>query len=231
MQHLISPGALLLLALTICTVQSAKLWRNYAAAKQTGLPVVVTPLLETQVLAQIATPILRAIYLNSLDQGGGWPRWCRFMIKDWSWEDKRLAHEEYGDVFYCRIHRGHDVLQCRCENGWDMMNRRYGFTKPRDKYKLLELYGPNVATAEGAEHRFHLRITAPPFSDASGVNDLVWTETMRPTGNFLPEWEQGSPGNLHEDVNALTLAVISLAAFGKKLDSVTEQTQDIRLAF
>jgi cytochrome P450 len=97
--------------------------------------------------------------------------------------------------------------------------------------ELLELYGPNVATAEGAEHRFHLRVTAPPLSDGSGVNELVWTETMRQTRNLLHKWEQQSPGNLHEDVNALTLAVISLAGFGKKLDSVTEQPQDIPLGY
>ncbi|KAE8143180.1 putative cytochrome P450 oxidoreductase [Aspergillus pseudotamarii] len=227
MQHIATPGILLVLALIVVVVQSLKLWRNYTKAKGTGLPVVVTPLLETQVLAQIATPILRTIYINSLDEGKGWPRWCRFMIKDWSWEDKRLAHEEYGDVFIVVSTEGMICYSADAKMGWDVMNRRYDFTKPRDKYKLLELYGPNVATAEGAEHRFHLRITAPPLSDGSGVNDLVWTETMRQTRNLLPKWEQESPGNLHEDVNALTLAVISLAGFGKKLDSVTEQTQDI----
>lgn len=93
--------------------------------------------------------------------------------------------------------------------------------------ELLELYGPNVATAEGAEHRFHLRITAPPLSDTSGVNELVWAETMRQTGSLLHRWEKESPVNLHEDVNALTLAVISLASFGKKLDSNTEQSRHI----
>ncbi|KAE8378309.1 putative cytochrome P450 oxidoreductase [Aspergillus bertholletiae] len=227
MQQLATPASLLLLVLTIAAVQSAKLWRNYTKAKRTGLPVVVTPLLETQVLAQIATPFLRAIYLSHLDQGRGWPRWCRFMIKDWSWEDKRLAHEEYGDVFIVVSTEGMICYSADAKMAWDVMNRRYDFTKPRDKYKLLELYGPNVATAEGAEHRFHLRITAPPLSDASGVNDLVWTETMRQTRNLLPKWEQQSPEDLHEDVNALTLAVISLAGFGKKLDLTTEQTQDV----
>ncbi|KAJ5139220.1 cytochrome P450 oxidoreductase [Penicillium bovifimosum] len=226
-------GALLLLGLTIAAVQLAKLWRNYTQAKRTGLPVVIAPLLETQVLAQIATPVLRIMYLNYLDQGRGWPRWCRFMIKDWSWEDKRLAHEEYGDVFIVVSTEGMICYSADAKMGWDVMNRRYDFTRPRDKYsgfiqfKLLELYGPNVATAEGAEHRFHLRITAPPLSDGSGVNELVWTETMRQTRNLLRKWEQESPGDLHEDVNALTLAVISLAGFGKKLDSLTGQSQYI----
>lgn len=110
------------------------LWRNIRIAKASGLPYVITPLLETEVVAQILTPILRAIYFKHLDKGQGWPRWCRFIIKDWSWEDKRLAHEEYGDVFLCVSPCG---LICYCadaEMGWDVMNRRYDFTKPRDKY-------------------------------------------------------------------------------------------------
>lgn len=127
-------GALLLLVFTVVLIQSARLWRNYMQAKRTGLPVVITPLLETQVLAQVATPILRAMYLSYLDQGRGWPRWCRFMIKDWSWEDKRLAHEEYGDVFIVVSTEGMICYSADAMMGWDVMNRRYDFTKPRDKY-------------------------------------------------------------------------------------------------
>lgn len=133
-------GAMLVLALTILCVQMAKLWRNHAQAKRTGLTVIITPLLETQVLAQIATPILRAIYLNHLDLGMGWPRWCRFMIKDWSWEDKRRAHEEYGDVFILVSTEGMICYSADAKMGWDVMNRRYDFTKPRDKYSEFGIY-------------------------------------------------------------------------------------------
>ncbi|KAM4067577.1 cytochrome p450 [Hirsutella rhossiliensis] len=119
--------------------------------------------------------------------------------------------------------------------GWDVLNRRYDFTKPRDKYKILEPYGPNVATAEGSTYRFHVRITAPPFSDGSGVNELVWKETQRQTQLLMQDWTENQPENIGEDVNALTLAVISLAGFGKRLESVKDQTQDIppgyRLSF
>ncbi|RDL40135.1 Uncharacterized protein BP5553_00114 [Venustampulla echinocandica] len=220
-------SAVLLLTLTILGVQIAKLWRNYTHAKKTGLPVIITPLLETQILAQMATPILRAIYLKHLDQGKGWPRWCRFMIKDWPWEDRRQAHEEFGDVFILVSTEGMICYSADANMSWDVLNRRYDFTKPRDKYKILELHGPNVATAEGAEYRFHVRITAPPLADGSGVNELVWNETMYQTRTLLCKWEEEPPNDLHEDINALTLAVISLAGFGKKLEAVKEQSQDI----
>jgi hypothetical protein len=40
--------------------------------------------------------------------------------------------------------------------------------------ETLRRYDPNVATTEGKAYNFHVRITAPPFNDGSGANDLVW---------------------------------------------------------
>lgn len=110
------------------------LWRYLQQAKETGLPYVLTPVLETEVLGLLATPLLRWIYHDYLNQGKSWPRWCRFMIKDWSWEDKRLTHDQLGDVFLCVSPEGLICYSADAAMGWDVMNRRNDFTKPRDKY-------------------------------------------------------------------------------------------------
>lgn len=110
------------------------LWRYVRAAKTTGLRYVVVPLLETEIVAQLATLILRKVYTDRLDEGNGWPPWCRFMIKDWSWEDKRSAHDQYGDVFLVVSPAGIICYVADATVSWDVLNRRYDFTKPRDKY-------------------------------------------------------------------------------------------------
>ncbi len=110
------------------------LWRHIRAAKKTGLRYVVVPLLETEIVAQLATLILRKLYTDQLDAGNGWPSWCRFMIKDWSWEDKRSAHDQYGDVFLVVSPTGIICYVADANVSWDVLNRRYDFTKPRDKY-------------------------------------------------------------------------------------------------
>lgn len=92
---------------------------------------------------------------------------------------------------------------------------------------MLEPYGPNVVTAEGSTYRFHVRMVAPSFGDNTGVNELVWQETSRQTKLLLGIWTKATPKNLDTDVNALTLAIISLAGFGQRLESVEEQSQDI----
>ncbi|KAI1812284.1 putative cytochrome P450 oxidoreductase [Poronia punctata] len=220
--HLAPAAVYLALGFIIYTV--GRLFQFIKSAKATGLPYVVVPFLETEIISQLLTPFLRNLYFTHLDKGEGWPRWCRFMIRDWSWEDKRRAYDEYGDVFLVVSPQG---IICYCADAamaFDVMNRRYDFTKPRDKYQP---YGPNVFTAEGSTYSFHVRMVAPSFGDNTGVNELVWQETSRQTELLLDRWTKKTPKNLDTDINALTLAIISLAGFGKRLESVEEQEQDI----
>lgn len=99
--------------------------------------------------------------------------------------------------------------------------------KLNDDAEMLEPYGPNVVTAEGSTHRFHVRMVAPSFADKTGVNNLVWQETSRQTTLLMERWTNVAPKDLDTDINALTLAIISLAGFGQRLESVDEQKQDI----
>lgn len=234
--------------------KAVNLLRYVRLGKSTGLPYAITLVLETEVLGFLATPILRYIYHDHLNHGRGWPKWCRFIIKDWSWEDKRLAHDEYGDVFLCVSPEGLICYSADATMGWDVMNRRNDFTKPPDKYsellspeymtfqelqhkfffklfRTLEPYGPNVATAEGATYRFHVRNTAPSFGDMSGANELVWNETIYQTRQLSQAWSQHeTPQPLQMDVNSLTLSVISLAGFGKRLRQRNTEGIQVKLS-
>ena len=125
-----------LLLFLIILYKIVNLVRWYHAAKKTGLPVVLTPVLETEIWGYIFTPILRYWYNDYLLQNRGWPNWCRFMIKDWAWEDKRRAHEEYGDVFLVVSPEGIICYSANAAFNHDVMHRRSEFTKPRDKYSM-----------------------------------------------------------------------------------------------
>lgn len=58
------------------------------------------------------------------------------MINDWACKDKRRAPEECGDVFLCVSPEGIIHYSADAAMGWDVMNRRYDFTKPLDQYSL-----------------------------------------------------------------------------------------------
>ncbi|MCJ1243901.1 hypothetical protein MMC30_001098 [Trapelia coarctata] len=212
----------LLLAILI-VYKLLNLVRHVNAARKVGLPYVVTPILETEVIGLVFTPVLRWIYHDYLLAEKGWPRWCRFMVKDWAWEDRRRAHDEYGEVFLVVAPEGIICYSADAAMGYDVMNRRE-FIKPRDKMELLEPYGPNVATAEGKTYQFHVRVTAPPFSDTAGANDLVWSETLLQTRLLISSWDKKASLDLQRDINALTLAVISFAGYGKRVDWTSSST-------
>ena len=132
---MLSTAAILgLLAAALFVYKCQGLYRNLAAARATGLPYVVTPTLETEIWGYVLTPILRTVYHNYLLEERGWPRWCRFMIKDWPWEDRRRAHDEHGDVFLVVSPEGIICYSADAAMNHDVMNRRAEFTKPRDKF-------------------------------------------------------------------------------------------------
>jgi cytochrome P450 len=92
--------------------------------------------------------------------------------------------------------------------------------------EVLEPYGPNVVTTEGKAYNFHVRITAPPFNDGSGANDLVWNEASDQTCALMESWSQeNTTRDLSLDIQRLTLAVIAYTGFGKRLDFKAAETK------
>ncbi|KAH7113723.1 cytochrome P450 [Dendryphion nanum] len=218
-------GTILLLSILYKLV---KLIYYVGQARKTGLPYTIVPILETEFLAKLLTPLIRPLFTRRLSRGEGWPRWMRFSILDWAWEEKRRVHEELGDVFIVVSPEGLVCYSADADMSWDVMNRRNEFLKPRDKYKVLEPYGPNVATTEGKAYNFHVRITAPPFNDGSGANDLVWNEASDQARALMESWSQeNTTRDLSLDINRLTLAVIAYTGFGKRLDFKAE-VSDLR---
>ena len=123
-----------LVATSIFLYKVVNLARYWLAAKASGLPYAFTPALETEIWGYLLTPILRKRYHKHLLKDHGWPAWCRFIIKDWGWEDKRRAHDQYGDVFLVVSPEGIICYSADAELNHEVFNRRNEFLKPRDKY-------------------------------------------------------------------------------------------------
>lgn len=127
-------GIAAVLASSLVLYKTINLARYYLAAKASGLPYVLTPALETEIWGYLLTPILRKRYHDHLLKGQGWPEWCRFIIKDWGWEDKRRAHDQYGDVFLVVSPEGIICYSADADLNHEVFSRRNEFLKPRDKY-------------------------------------------------------------------------------------------------
>lgn len=222
-----------LLVLPFFVYKSLALFQNIQAARKTGLPYVLSPVHELEFWSYIVGGILRWRYDSYLLQDKGWPKWARFMIKDWGYEDKGRAHKEFGDVFLVVAPGGIICYIADAKVAMDVCTRRKDFIKQREKMsmlrfvlrkfklanissEMLEPFGPNVVTAEGSLWKFHIRHTLPPFGDA--VNKLVWREAIRQTEFLSSSWAAQGSGDLKKDVYLLGLNVIACAGFGRQLD-------------
>ncbi|KAL2822606.1 cytochrome P450 [Aspergillus granulosus] len=189
-------------------------YRNIREAKRTGLPYVLTPIHELEVWAYVTNPLLRWCLAGYVLRGSGWPRWARFMIKDWTYEDRGRAHQAYGKVFLVVSPAGLICYIDDPDTALTVCTRRKAFIKPPEKMKMLEPFGPNVVSTDGDLWKFHVRVTVPPLSDA--VYRTVWAETLYQSGQLASRWAAlPGGGNLRDGVYGLTVKVMSVAGFGQ----------------
>ena len=122
---------MLVLVSTLVLYKSIRLWRNVQIAKSTSLPYTISLFHEFENFTFITTPVLRYFCTDYLMKGKGWPKWARFMIQRWQYEDKYRAHKEFGDTFLVVSPCGLICYTADAIMAMDVCTRRNYFTKPR----------------------------------------------------------------------------------------------------
>ncbi|KAF1958989.1 cytochrome P450 [Byssothecium circinans] len=223
----------LLLALVILTYQvldkSFKLRAYIRAAQQARLPYAISFIHELEIWACFTDPILRRVFRSRIMSGRAWPRWARFMVKDWHHEDQRRAHHEYGSAFLVVSPAGMVCYVGEADAAAQVLTRRKAFwiataiviiayekVLTQEDVEMLEPFGPNVVSLDGDRWRSHLAITLPPFA-ADNVFKLLWDETCRQVDIMTVEWKRaGDEANLKRNIYSLTMNIMSLVGFGKQ---------------
>jgi hypothetical protein len=131
---MISASTLALLSLSIPLLHKLfSLLNNIRLARRTGLPYTLSPIHELEVWAYITNGFLRWACADYLMRGEGWPRWARFMVKDWMYEDKGRAHQEFGDVFLVVASGGIVCYVASVKSAMNIVTQRRAFPKPAEK--------------------------------------------------------------------------------------------------
>ncbi|KIY72214.1 cytochrome P450 [Cylindrobasidium torrendii FP15055 ss-10] len=98
-----------------------------------------------------------------------------------------------------------------------VLSDRHVFIKDVRSYEMLNIWGPNVVSAEGDQWKRHRMIANPAFNQAN--TELVWKDAMRAIGEWLEELdERGEPGtpiDVSKETAQVTLLVIASSAFGR----------------
>ncbi len=147
----------------------------------------------------------------------------RFLQPEWIW---RLRTEPFrllgGDTILTESPGHMLVWSASHEVISQIVGRRNDFVKPTAMYRILDIYGRNVVSTEGALWRQHRKIASAPFSEQN--NELVWAESVEQTRGMLRHWlgdadraREGVADDVGEDTMRLTLNIISRAGFGRSL--------------
>ena len=194
--------------------------RNLAAAKKSGIPYVIVPFYQPNMIYQLSqvviVPIVRKLPVS-------WTE--RFdLTLEWSWRMRYEPFKRLGtDTFLTVSPERNQLFTADADVISQITSRKNDFPKPLEVYGSLKIYGNNVLTSEGQLWRHHRKITTPPFSEKN--NQLVWTETLEQCQAMLNGWFDGNTKKtgsktiytLADDTMRLSLYVISRAGFGVRL--------------
>ncbi|KAI9814128.1 MAG: hypothetical protein M1826_002306 [Phylliscum demangeonii] len=136
-----------------------------------------------------------------------------------NWVLKNKEFQRMGAENFLVVSAGQTMLwTCAPDVISQITTRRIDFPKPIELYRLVNIFGVNVLSTEGAQWREHRRLAAPTFTEKN--NELVWAETLDVADGMLRSWLNSKDAiatAVDEDAMRLSLHVISKAGFGKHL--------------
>jgi cytochrome P450 len=146
---------------------------------------------------------------------------CRVLLPDWHSLELYTPFEKLGETFLIVSSGQLALFTANAEAIHQITSKRDAFPKATESYAILEMYGKNVVTTEGAEWRMHRKITSASFNERNAA--LVFSETIDQTQGLVAQWlGPDGKGNktiktVEHDTMALMLHIIGYVGFGLRL--------------
>ena len=192
---------------------------NVQKAKSSGIAYTISPIYPFNrfwlATSKVWLPALRLLPHRLIHS------WIDVVYQDWTWHNPYGVFERLEtDTFFVVSPGGLVMTTADADVIHEITTRRIDFPKPTKLYEVLDIYGKNLVTNEGAEWRRHRKIASPPFSERN--NRLVWTETLNQAQYMLASWV-GKNGEgdktipkISSDTMRLSLHIISRAGFNAR---------------
>ncbi|KAL0260621.1 hypothetical protein SLS55_004311 [Diplodia seriata] len=195
------------------------LYNNVRRAKATGLRVHISPISPNNPIWLIFEPLIVRT-LEMLLGVNNTNELLRMSKRSWNFHDRFRMHERYGKVFAHATPADIEIYVADAAASDELLSRKRDFIKPMHMVEVINVYGPSVASTDGAEWARHRRISATPFNER--LNQLVWTEALRQTAGMLAYFGRGigvgGSSSLAEDSMTLTLNILTSAGLGFSCD-------------
>ncbi|KAJ6032488.1 cytochrome P450 [Penicillium herquei] len=185
---------------------------NHRRASSMGIPLVRLPVDPQNILWMIIEPHLWPV-LDRLPIDWGT---FKFSRRGWYFTDKGESHRVYGPIFGVVTPLGIFIHIADSEAINDMFQRRADFIRPVENYKVLEVYGPCISTANWANWPRHRKVLASPFNES--VMSFVWDQSTEQTQQMLDSWakeHRDQIPSVAKDTRTLSLNVLAATGFRK----------------
>lgn len=144
-------------------------------------------------------------------------------MPDFSYHVGMKHFSKYGDIFVMAFPSGILVYTANAESIRQITARREQFPKVTAMYEILNLFGRNVISTEGAEWRMHRKATSAAFNEKNSA--LVFRQSIAQAQSMLDHWVKGKTlATLEHDTMRFALNIIGYVGFGVKLPWPHEET-------
>ncbi|MCJ1439481.1 hypothetical protein MMC27_008875 [Xylographa pallens] len=136
----------------------------------------------------------------------------------WAWDDKGRLHAIHGPVFLIVTPTENQLIVGHAEACNSIFKDWRNFVKNPAFNMVLDIFGPNVGTAEGNDWQRQRKITTVAFNESN--NSLVWSEAVRQAKQMLRKWTAEPVGitSTTQDTNLFALHLLAGAGFGFSCD-------------
>lgn len=202
---------LLILAFTLHSLVC--LLRNYLVARKLGVPVRIIPVDHINPLWYLFNQQVAAL-LRKLPFGLGDNNITKYNYLGFEIPLRWKSHQEMGDAF----------VLCSPARNWlylgnpdiitAMLKRNNDFPHDSELTAMLDVFGPNISTAQGADWKKMRKLIASCFVDQNF--EIVWQESIAQAVDMGRYWgSRQSVETVAHDTRTLSLNVMSMAGFGK----------------
>ncbi|KAI1451699.1 cytochrome P450 [Annulohypoxylon moriforme] len=207
--------ATLLVGVTLVST-GVRLLQNYRAARTMGVPIriiLISPL--NPFWALVDRKVLSLI--RRLPFGDN--SFTRYNWRGWEVKDRYRSHSEMGDIWVLVTPFKNWVYVNDPQALMSLFRRGTDFPRPVFINEMLDVFGPNISTAEGEQWKTQRRIATHCFNEQN--NSIVWSEAVSLAKDMLRYWTtKSSVTSGADDLRTLSLHILSRAGFGKSFKFV-----------
>ncbi|KAL1837947.1 hypothetical protein VTJ49DRAFT_3242 [Mycothermus thermophilus] len=210
------------LAVAVYTYVSGLL-KNIATARKTGFVYIVCPVSPFNIVWQFTFYIW--VPLIKLLPRSLWANWLFVVLPEWGYSTRQEHFKRLGTETFVVASPGDVILFTEHpELIHQLTQRREIFPKDIALYGVLEMFGRNVLTTEGALWRLHRKVTSASFNEKNAAH--TFAEAISQTRGLLGRWFGGDGERigttktiktLEHDTMRWALNIIGYVGFGLRL--------------